>query len=755
MSVLPPSTTEPPSTALGHPSSVICPRPPISHQVMSMLRNSIYYRLKPFIPQPIRTVVRQRIAARVRLNVAHKWPILPGSERPPENWTGWPEGKKFALVLTHDVESAVGLRKCRELMQLEMGFGLRSSFNFVPEGGYRVPIELREELTRNGFEIGIHDLRHDGRLFASRREFDRSTPRINHYLKDWGAVGFRSGFMFHNLEWLHALNIDYDMSTFDTDPFEPQPEGRHTIFPFWVPAPASQRSEVSLPSRSLERRLEVRGQTSAASVPDLRHVSASNGGYVELPYTLPQDSTLFLLLKERSIDLWKQKVDWIAQNGGMILLDTHPDYMRLKGEGGNHSYPIEFYEEVLTYVRSKYAESYWQPLPREAANFVRHAQPLKDNGDGSNGRRRSRSRAHKGKIWIDLDNTPHVPFFEPIVDELKARGFSLFLTARDAFQVCDLADKKGFDYTKIGRHHGRNRLLKASGLAYRALQLAPLVLREKPVLGLSHGSRSQLLLSNVLGIPTVLIEDYEFSSFPVMMRPGWIVAPAVIPDNALPLRNGHIRKYAGIKEDVYAWKLKPDAALLRDLNLSESDLIVTVRPPATEAHYHNPESEKLFERFMQRACATPSVKVVLLPRNQKQAHHLIRQWPDWFAHGRVVIPGSAVDGLNLLWHSDLVVSGGGTMNREAAALSVPVYSIFRGAIGAVDRHLCANDRLILIESLEDVDSRIRLVKRCRKSISQVTSQRTLCQIVDYVEEIAHSVVSLPSRSLERRLVVSS
>ena len=671
-----------------------------------MLRNRIYYRLKPFIPQPIRTVVRQRIAARVRLNVADKWPILPGSERPPQNWTGWPEGKKFALVLTHDVEGAEGLGNCRQLMQLELELGFRSSFNFIPEGSYSVPQRLREELACNGFEVGIHDLRHDGRLFASRREFDRSTPRINHYLKDWGAVGFRSGFMFHNLEWLHALNIDYDMSTFDTDPFEPQPEGRHTIFPFWVAAPATH--------------------------------AASSGGYVELPYTLPQDSTLFLLLQERSIDLWKQKVDWIAQNGGMILLNTHPDYMRLKGEGGNHSYPIEFYQEVLTYVRSKYAESYWHALPREAANFVRQSQQLKDNADGSNERRRPRSRAHKGKIWIDLDNTPHVPFFEPIVDELKSRGFSVFLTARDAFQVCDLADKKGLDYIKIGRHHGKNRLLKASGLAYRALQLAPLVLREKPLLGVSHGARSQLLLSNVLGIPTVLIEDYEFSRFPVMMRPCWIVAPAVIPDNALPLRNGNIRKYAGIKEDVYAWKSKPDAALLRDLNLSESDLIVTVRPPATEAHYHNPESEKLFERFMERACATPAVKVVLLPRNQKQAHHLIRQWPDWFAHGRVVIPESAIDGLNLLWHSDLVVSGGGTMNREAAALGVPVYSIFRGTIGAVDRHLCSENRLILIESPEEVDTKIQLVKRTRKPLSQITSRHTLCQIVDYIEEIAET-----------------
>ena len=123
--------------------------------------------------------------------------------------------------------------------------------------------------------------------------------------------------------------------------------------------------------------------------------------------------------------------------------------------------------------------------------------------------------------------------------------------------------RKGFDYIKIGRHHGKNRLLKASGLAYRAFQLAPLVLREKPVLGLSHGARSQLLLGNALGIPTVLIEDYEFSRFPIMMRPSWIMAPSVIPDDALPLRNGRIRKYAGIKEDVYVWKFKPDPSFVR------------------------------------------------------------------------------------------------------------------------------------------------------------------------------------------------
>ena len=116
-----------------------------------MLRNKIYYRLKPFIPQPVRTALRRRIASRLRGSVEDIWPIMPGSERPPRDWPGWPEGKKFALVLTHDVESAVGLEKCWELMKLEIGLGFRSSFNFIPEGTYKVSHQLRKGLLEHGF----------------------------------------------------------------------------------------------------------------------------------------------------------------------------------------------------------------------------------------------------------------------------------------------------------------------------------------------------------------------------------------------------------------------------------------------------------------------------------------------------------------------------------------------------------------------------------------------------------------------------
>ncbi|HEY4281827.1 MAG TPA: hypothetical protein VGM62_02100, partial [Chthoniobacterales bacterium] len=274
------------------------------------------------------------MASSTRARTADQWPIMPGSETPPAGWPGWPEGKKFAFVLTHDVEGQVGLQQCRQLMELEMELGFRSVFNFIPEGGYRVPRELREELIQNGFEVGVHDYRHDGHLFASRREFRRNAPQINRYIQEWGATGFRSGFMLHNLEWLHDLNIQYDASTFDTDPFEPQPEGRHTIFPFWV-----------------ERETKSAQTDSAAS---------SGGGYVELPYTLPQDSTLFLLLNETTIDLWIRKLDWIAAHSGMALINVHPDYMFFSDGGKTRrKYPAAHYREFLQYLGERYAGSYW------------------------------------------------------------------------------------------------------------------------------------------------------------------------------------------------------------------------------------------------------------------------------------------------------------------------------------------------------------------------------------------------------------
>jgi glycosyltransferase involved in cell wall biosynthesis len=309
-----------------------------------MLRNRIYYQLKPFIPRALRAAVRRRIALRLEARVQDVWPVMPGSEQTPPGWQGWPNDKKFALVLTHDVEGPVGLRRCRRLAELESELGFRSCFNFIPAGQYTVPSELREELTSQGFEVGVHDLHHDGRLYRTWRGFVSKAKRINEYLTEWNAEGFRSGFMLHKLDWLHQLDIGYDMSTFDTDPFEPQPEGRHTIFPFFISRPLSdQRS------------------------------NGNGDGYVELPYTLPQDSTLFLLLRHETSDIWLRKLDWIAKHGGMALLDTHPDYMAFSDTPDTSAeYPVERYRELLRYIRDNYSDTCWHALPRQVTSHVLH-----------------------------------------------------------------------------------------------------------------------------------------------------------------------------------------------------------------------------------------------------------------------------------------------------------------------------------------------------------------------------------------------
>lgn len=173
-----------------------------------------------------------------------------------------------------------------------------------------------------------------GSFFSSEQNFRQNAVKINNYLKEWKSVGFTSPSMHRNLEWMHILNMEHCTSTFDTDPFEPQPEGVGTIFPFCV-----QRSN-------------------------------NYDTYVELPYTLPQDHLLFIILKENNIDVWKKKLDWIADKGGMALVNTHPDYMNFGDrECQREEYPVRYFIEFIEYVQNKYKEQYWQAMPREVAHF--------------------------------------------------------------------------------------------------------------------------------------------------------------------------------------------------------------------------------------------------------------------------------------------------------------------------------------------------------------------------------------------------
>lgn len=302
--------------------------------------SKIFYIVKPLIPRKWQLFLRRQLIRMKISGYKNIWPVLKGSEKQPDYFSGWPDNAKFALVLTHDVEHQKGYNRILQLMELEKEMGFVSTFYLVPERDYRVEKELLGNIRENGFDYGVHGLHHDGKLYSSEEEFLRRAVKINSYLKEWNTSGFRSPAMHHNLDWIGALNIDYDLSTFDTDPFEPQPDGVGTIFPFWV---------------SNKRNI--------------------NKGYIEIPYTLPQDFTPFILMKEKTIKIWKDKSDWIIRNNGMILVNVHPDYINFEDKSLIEEFPVSTYKSFLTYLKENYSGQYWNPLAADLARYVKSLLP--------------------------------------------------------------------------------------------------------------------------------------------------------------------------------------------------------------------------------------------------------------------------------------------------------------------------------------------------------------------------------------------
>lgn len=295
----------------------------------------LFYIIKPAIPRRLQIYFRKKLVRSRLGKYKDVWPILKGSEKKPDGFNGWPYGKQFALILTHDVEHKRGYDRVLKLMRLEKELGFVSSFYFIPERDYKVEKALLNELRENGFEYGVHGLKHDGKYFTSEENFITRAKKINNYLKEWDAVGFRTPAMYHNLELIGELNILYDLSTFDTDPFEPQPDGVGTIFPFWVQ--------------------------------NNRH---KDGGYIEMPYTLPQDFTPFILMDEKTPKIWTDKLDWIAENNGMALVNVHPDYIQFENPSvEREEFPVEIYTGFLSHIQTRYSGLYWNPKPEDLALF--------------------------------------------------------------------------------------------------------------------------------------------------------------------------------------------------------------------------------------------------------------------------------------------------------------------------------------------------------------------------------------------------
>jgi predicted glycosyltransferase len=327
-----------------------------------------------------------------------------------------------------------------------------------------------------------------------------------------------------------------------------------------------------------------------------------------------------------------------------------------------------------------------------------------------------------GAIWIDLDNSPHVPLFAPIIRHFREKGVEVILTVRDHSQTVELLDLAGFagTYTIIGRHYGKSRIDKVRGLMVRSKQLVSHINQQHKQISVavSHGSRSMVLAARWLKIPVLTMYDYEFTETSIFNRFSTkVLVPDRIPDSVLDeigLGANKRVKYPGLKEELYVNRFEPTPDfrkrfLTKHGHADEArKVLVTLRPPATTANYHSDKSEVLLDDILHFLLNAANVVTVIVPRTHEQAAEMSKRIANVADAGtRCILLDEAVDGLELAYASDLLISGGGTMNREAGLLGVPVYSIFAGRQGALDRQMETEGTITFIRDARDL-SKIRL-----------------------------------------------
>jgi uncharacterized protein len=305
------------------------------------------------------------------------------------------------------------------------------------------------------------------------------------------------------------------------------------------------------------------------------------------------------------------------------------------------------------------------------------------------------------KIWIDLTNSPHVLVMRPVIESLRDRGHEVQVTARDFAQTLGLCQRFGIEHTPIGRHRGGGLAAKALGLAERSTELARWGRGRRFALALGHGSNDVTVAAALLRIPRSTMFDYEWAA--VQHHVNCRLAQAVVVPDAIPPERlyrygarGKIRAYPGLKEEYYLADFEPDAGVLSELGLDPSAPLVVVRTPPEVSLYHRFEND-LFAQVLDRLRGS---QAVVLPRTPEQREELLRI-------GGLIVPDHAIDAQSLIAYADLVVSAGGTMNREAVALGTPVLTVFEGRLGAVDERLIAEGRLQRLRSPDGVE----LVKR--------------------------------------------
>ena len=302
------------------------------------------------------------------------------------------------------------------------------------------------------------------------------------------------------------------------------------------------------------------------------------------------------------------------------------------------------------------------------------------------------------RVWVDLTNSPHVLVMRPLVAAMRAEGHEVEVTARDFAQTLELLGRFGMAHTAVGRHRGGRIAAKAAGLASRSLALVRWARRRGRFdLALGHGSNDVSVAARALGVPSVTAFDYEWArvqhTVNCRLARAVVVPEAIPPERLYPYgARGKLRRYPGLKEEYYLADFEPDPAVLGELGLDPAQPVAVVRTPPEVSLYHrfeNPLFPRVLERLREQA------QTVVLPRTPEQRAEVLR-------FGGVVVPGRAIDAQSLVALADVVVSAGGTMNREAVALGTPVHTLFEGRPGAVDEGLIEEGRLLRLSNPDDI-----------------------------------------------------
>ncbi|MGD0792500.1 MAG: hypothetical protein ABR920_12090 [Terriglobales bacterium] len=304
-----------------------------------------YYLIRSWLPFALRKLLKRIVHRGWKQKRFPSWPVdrtvdklfeelmllgmkASSMERVPFIWF-WPKGYSGCVVMTHDVEASAGLNFCPQLMDLDDSYGIKSSFQFVPEGRYAIPEEFLAEIRIRGFEINVHDWNHDGLLFADHSVFRERAEKVNLFARSWGAQGFRAGALYRNTDWYDAFTLSYDMSVPNVGHLDPQPGGCCTVMPYFI------------------------------------------GRMLEIPTTTTQDYTLFHLLGDYSIDLWQRQLDLILEGNGLASFIVHPDYIIEPRARTTYTKLLEHLSRIAE------PQNVWMALPKEVNQWWRNRSQMR------------------------------------------------------------------------------------------------------------------------------------------------------------------------------------------------------------------------------------------------------------------------------------------------------------------------------------------------------------------------------------------